>query len=91
MGGVDLNSNSSGYACLGSGVAPLLGVIEKEVTVLIVLVRRHRCAVGAVVRRVVVRPGAVEEEAAQPRCAMCPQAFWMRCLYMPLVRLASSL
>ena len=23
---------------------------------------------------------------AQPRCAVCPQAFWMRCLYMPLVR-----
>ena len=28
---------------------------------------------------------------AQPRCAVCPQAFWMRCLYLPLVRLASSL
>ena len=48
-GGLDLNSNNSGCACLGSGVVPPLGVVEKEVAVLSVLVRRHRCAVGAVV------------------------------------------
>jgi len=41
-GGLDLNSSSSGCARLGSGVAPSLGVAEKEVAVLIVLVRRHR-------------------------------------------------
>ena len=28
---------------------------------------------------------------AKPRCALCPQALWMRYLYMPLVRLALSL
>ena len=40
-------------------------MVEKEVADLIVLVRRHRCAVGAVVRRVVDDEvsGAVEEEA----------------------------
>jgi len=40
-------------------------VVEKEVAVLIALVRRHRCAVGAAVRRAVGDevPGAVEEEA----------------------------
>ena len=41
MGGLDLNSSSSGCVRLGSGVAPPLGVVEKEVAVLIVLVRRH--------------------------------------------------
>jgi len=58
---LDLNSNNSGCACQGSGVVPPLGVVEKEVAVLIVLVRRYRCAVGAVVRRVVDDevPGAV--------------------------------
>jgi len=51
-------------ARLGSGVAPPLGLVEEEVTVLIVLVRRHRRAVGAAVRRAVDDevPGAVEEE-----------------------------
>jgi len=45
--------------------SPPLGVVEKEVAVLVVLVRRHRCAVGAAVRRAVDDevPGAVEEEA----------------------------
>jgi len=63
-GGVDLNSSNSGYARLGSGVAPPLGVVKEEVAVLIVLVRRHRRAVGAAVRRAVGDevPGAVEEE-----------------------------
>ena len=39
-------------------------VVKEEVAVLIVLVRRHRCAVGAAVRRAVDDevPGAVEEE-----------------------------
>ena len=45
LGGLDLNSNNSGCACLGSGVVPPLGMVEKEVAVLIILVRRHRCAV----------------------------------------------
>ena len=64
-GGLDLNSSSSGCARLDSGVAPPLGVVEKEVAVLIALVRRHRRAVGAAVRRAVGDevPGAVEEEA----------------------------
>ena len=55
----------SGCARLGSGVAPPLGVVEEEVAVLVVLVRRHRRAIGAAVRRVVDDkvPGAVEEEA----------------------------
>ena len=53
MGGLDLSSSSSGCARLGSGVVPPLGVVENEVAVLIVLVRRHRCAVGAAVRRIV--------------------------------------
>ena len=52
VGGLDLSSSNSGCACLGSGVVPPFGVVEKEVAVLVVLVRRHRCAVGAVVRRV---------------------------------------
>ena len=65
MGGLDLNSSSCGCARLGSGVVPPLGVVGKEVAVLIVLVRRHRRAVSAAVRRVVDDEvlGAVEEEA----------------------------
>ena len=57
----DLNGSNSGCACLGSGVVPPLGVVEKEVAVLIVLVRRHRRAVGAAVRRAVddETPGTV--------------------------------
>ena len=51
--GVDLNSSNSGYARLGSGVAPVLGMVKGEVAVLIALVRRHRRAVGAAVRRAV--------------------------------------
>ena len=89
---MDLNSSNSGCARLGSGVPPPLGVVKEEVAVLIVLVRRHRRAVGAAVRRAVddEGPGAVEE-GAQPRCAVCPQAFRVRCLYMPLVCLESPL
>ena len=58
------NNSSSGCARLGSGVAPPLGVVKGEVAVLIVLVRRHRRAVGAAVRRAVddEAPGAIEEE-----------------------------
>ena len=55
-------------------------MVIEEVAVLIALVRRHRRAVGAAVRR-----------AVQPRCALCPQVFWTRCLYMPLVKFASLL
>ena len=45
--------------------SPPLGVVKEEVAVLIVLVRWHRRAVGAAVRRAVDDefPGAVEEEA----------------------------
>jgi len=55
--------------------------------------RRHRRAVGAAVRRAVHDdvPGAVEEEAGPAAVRRVPQAFWMRCLYMLLVRFASSL
>jgi len=44
------------------------------VAVLFALVRRHRCAVGAVVRRVVDDevPGAVEEEAGQAAMRLVP-------------------
>ena len=64
-GGLDLNSSKSGCARLGSGAAPPLGVVEKEVAVLIALVCRYRRAVGAAVCRAVDDevPGAVEEEA----------------------------
>ena len=51
-GWLDLNSSGSGCARLGSGVAPPLGVVKEEVAVLIALVRRHRRAVGAAVRRI---------------------------------------
>jgi len=34
-------------------------------------------------------PGAIEEETGPAAVRRVPQAFWMRCLYMPLVRLAS--
>ena len=63
-GGLDLNSSSSGCARLGSGVALPLGVAKEEVAVLIILVRRHRRAAGAAVRRAVGDevPGAVEEK-----------------------------
>ena len=60
--------------------------------VLIVLVRRHRQAVGAAVRWAVDDevPGAVEEEAG-PAAVHPGLLFLMRCLYMLLMRLASSL
>ena len=62
---LDLNSSKSGYARLGSGEAPPLGVVKEEVGVLIAIVHRHRRAVGAAVRRAVDDevPGAVEEES----------------------------
>jgi len=64
VGGLDLNSSSSGCARLGSGVAPPLGVVKEEEAVLIVLVRRHRRVDGAAVRRAVDDevPKTVEEE-----------------------------
>jgi len=47
-------------------------MVEEEVAVLIVLVRRHRRTVGAVVHRAVDDevPGAVEEEAG-PAAVRC--------------------
>ena len=63
VGGLDLNSSNSGCARLGNGVAPHLGVVKEEEAALVVLVRRHRRAVGAAVRRAVDDevPGAVKE------------------------------
>ena len=87
-GGLDLNSSNRGCARLGGEVDPPLGVVVEEVAVLIVLVRRHRRAVRAAVRRAVDDevPGAIEEETAQPRCAVCPQALCFslknRCIMM---------
>ena len=77
VGGLDLNSSNSGCARLGSGVAPPLGVVKEEVAVLIALVRRHRRAVGAAVRRAVDDdvPGAVEEETGPAAVRRVPQAF----------------
>ena len=59
-----LNSGNRGCTRLGGEVALPIGVIKEEVTVLVVLVRRHCCAVGAAVRQAVDEeaPGAVEEE-----------------------------
>ena len=64
MGGLDLSSSNRGCARLGNEEAPPLGVVIEEVAVLVVLVRRHRHAGGAAVRRAVDDevPGAVEEE-----------------------------
>ena len=52
--GLDLNSRNKGCARLGGEVDPPLGVVVEEVAVLVVLVRRHRHAVRAAVRRAVV-------------------------------------
>ena len=59
-GGLDRKSSNSGCARL----APPLGVVIEEVAVLVILVRRHRCAVGAAVRQAVDDevPGAIKEE-----------------------------
>ena len=64
VGGLDLDNRSSGCARLGGGVGPPLGVVVEEVAVLVVLVRRHRHAVRAAVRRAVDDevPGAIKEE-----------------------------
>ena len=64
VGGLDLGSDNSGCARLGgSKVHPPLGVVKEGVFVVIVLVRRHRRAVGTAVRRAVDDevPGAVKE------------------------------
>ena len=77
MGGLDLSSSNRGCARLGGEVDPPLGVVVEEVAVLVVLVRRHRRAVGAAVRRAVDDevPGAVEEETGPAQGAVCPPAF----------------
>ena len=61
---MDLDSRNSGCARLGGEVGPPLGVVVEEVAVLVALVRRHRHAVRAAVRRAVDDevPGAIEEE-----------------------------
>ena len=76
-GGLDLNSSNRG-ARLGGEVDPPLGVVVKEVAVLIALVRRHGRADGAAVRRAVDDevPARSRRRRAQPRCAVCPQAFF---------------
>ena len=73
--GVGSKQQQQGFARLGSGVAPPLGVVKKEAAVLIVLVRRHRRAVGAAVRRAVDGqvPGAVEEETGAAAVRRVPQ------------------
>ena len=53
VGGLDLDSRSSGCARLGGEVGLPLGVVVEEVAVLVILVRRHRHAVRAAVRRAV--------------------------------------
>ena len=57
-------SSNRGCARLGGAVAPPLGVVKEKVTVLVVLVRRHCCAVGAALRRAVDGqvPSAVEKK-----------------------------
>ena len=74
VGGLDLSSSNSGCARLGGGVTPPLGVVEKEVAVLVVLVRRHRRTVGAEVHKAVDDevPGAVEEEAGPAAVCRVP-------------------
>jgi len=61
---------------LAAELFPLSGV-EEEVAVLIVLVHRHRRAVGAAVRRAVDDevPGAVEEEAGPAAVRRVPPGF----------------
>jgi len=63
VGGSDLNSSNRGCVRQGKEAALSLGVVKEEVAVVIVLVRRHRRAVGAAVRRAVDDevPGAVKE------------------------------
>jgi len=51
-----LNSGNKGFARLGGEVAFSLGVFKEEVAVLVALVRRNCCAVGAAVRRAVDLP-----------------------------------
>ena len=76
VGGLDLDSRSSGCARLGGGVGPPLGVVVEEVAVLVVLVRRHCHAVRAAVRRAVDDEisSAIKEEtgpAAVRRVSPC--------------------
>ena len=64
-GGLDLGGDNSGCAHLGGSKVPSPhGVVKEEVALVVVLVRRHRRAVGTAVRRAVDDevPGAVEEE-----------------------------
>ena len=75
-GGLDLDSRSSGCARLGGEVGPRLGVVVEEVAVLVVLVRRHRHAVRAAVRRAVDDeiPGAIKEETGRFQYACAARA-----------------
>ena len=74
---MDLSSSNSSCARPGSEVTPPLGVVKDEVAVLVVLIRRHRRAVGAAVRWAVDDevPGAVEEKtgpaAVRRVCDFC--------------------
>ena len=73
---MDLNSSNRGCTRLGGEVDPPLGVVVEEVAVLVVLVRRHRRAVRAAVRRAVDDevPGAVEEETGPAAVRRVPCA-----------------
>ena len=74
---MDLNSSNRGCARLGGEVDPPLGVVAEEVAVLIDLVRRHRRAAGAAVRRAVDDevPGAIEEETGPAAVRRVPPGF----------------
>ena len=63
MLGLDLGGGNSECARLGGSKVPPLGVVKEKVAVVVVLVRRHRRAVGTAARRAVDDevPGAVEE------------------------------
>ena len=67
-GGLDLDGDNSGCAHLGGSKVPPLGVVKEEVVDIVVLVRRHRRAVGTAVRRSVGDevPGAVGEGIGLP-------------------------
>ena len=85
-GGSDLDSRNSGWARLGGEVGPPLGVVVEEVAVLVVLVRRHRHAVRAAVRRAVDDEvqGAIKEETGPAAVRRVSPGF--RIFTTPLIR-----
>ena len=66
------SSGNRGCARLGGEVALPLGVVKEELAVLVVLVRRHRRAVGAAVRQAVDdEPGCGRGGDGPSRGALC--------------------